>query len=174
MDEKTVQTFANGRVMVKRRIKERYHPDKIVTPEVQNTKNNINLVGMISCDGPNIAYSVPTKLNGSNFKQLMSTRVRSHLEDKIVLMDNATIHLKGIYYLIQSGVSVLVDFPPKSNDLNPIENVWAEFQKKLNEKLRNICVSTKSDLLELVRASWKAIPAADKQDIDCTELKFSY
>lgn len=159
MDEKTVQTYANSKkVMVKRRPKERYHPDKIASAEVQNTKNKVNLVGIIAYDGPNMIYSVPTKLKAIQFKQLMSSKVRNIIGDNTVMMDNATVHGKGIKYLLKSGVNVLIDFPPKSPDLNPIENIWAEFQKRLNKKLFNICISTKNDLLELIRNTWKEIP----------------
>lgn len=157
MDEKTIQTYANGRVMVKRRKNERYHPGKIVTPEIQNSKNKVNLVGMISSDGPNMIYSVPTKLNGKHFKQLMKSKVQNLLENKSILIDNASIHKQGIEYLKKSGVNIF-DFPPKGADLNPLENVWAELQKILNRKLRNICISTQSELLELIRSSWKEIP----------------
>jgi transposase len=160
IDEKTVQTFANCKVMVKRRVNERYNSDNIVSQEVQNTKNKVNLVGMISCAGPNMIYSVPTTLNSKQFKQLMSSKVKELIGDNTILMDNAKIHGKGITYLLQSGVKVLVDFPPKSPDLNPIENIWAVFQKNLNKKLFNITVSTKNDLLELIRDSWKEIPAS--------------
>lgn len=158
MDEKTIQTFANCKVMVKRRLNERYDHRKIVSSEIQNTKNKVNLVGLISHDGPNMIYSVPTKLNGKHFKQLMSTKVKQLLGNKHILMDNAKIHGEGLDYLRKCGLIVL-DFPPKSGDLNPIENVWGELQKILNRKLRNKCISTQSELLELIRASWKEIPA---------------
>lgn len=159
MDEKTIQTYANGRVMVKRRLNERYDPGKIVSPEVQNTKNKVNLFGMISSDGPNMIFSVPTKLNGKHFKQLMSTKVKKLLGNKNILMDNAAIHIEGLKYLRKFGL-IIIDFPPKSGDLNPIENVWGELQKKMNKKLRNICISTQAGLLELIRESWKEIPAS--------------
>lgn len=161
MDEKTVQTYANcKKVMVKRRPKERYHANKIASTEVQNTKNKVNLVGMISCSGPNMIYSVPTKLKSKHFKQLMISKVRQIIGNKTLMMDNATIHGKGIKYLLKSGVKVLIDFPPKSPDLNPIENIWADFQKRMNKKLFNVSVSTKKDLLELIRSAWKEIPVS--------------
>ncbi len=102
--------------------------------------------------------SVSTKLDGIQFDQLMRTKIKPLLKHDIVLMDNSRVHLKGIDFLRQNKVNVL-DFPPKSPDLNPIENVWAELQKILNGKLRCRTISTKDDLLELIRISWKEIPA---------------
>lgn len=156
IDEKTVQTFSNGKVLVKRRKNERYNVDKLITQEVQNKHNKVNLVGVIHFDGPNMIYSVHTKLKGSHFNQLMRTKVEPILKHKTILIDNAKIHLKAINYLRQNLVNVL-DFPPKSPDLNPIENVWAELQKILNKKLKSTTISTKNDLIELIRVSWKEI-----------------
>lgn len=157
MDEKTIQTYGNGKVMVKRRRNERYEPRNMFLQEIQNKKNKVNLVGTVSCDGPNIIYSVPTKLNGKHFQQLMKKKVGKLLVNKSVIMDNATIHRKGLNYLRKAG-HTLFDFPPKSADLNPIENVWGKLQKILNRKLRNVCISTQAELLELIRESWKEIP----------------
>lgn len=160
IDEKTVQTFSNGKVLVNRREKERYNFDKLVTPEVQNTNNKVNLVGVIYFDGSNMIYSVSTNLNGSYFKQLVRTKIRPLLKGDTVLMDNAKIHLRGIDYLRQNGLIVL-DFPPKIPDLNPIENVWSQLQHIINTKLRTTTISTKSHLIELIRASWKDISPAN-------------
>lgn len=84
IDEKTVQTYANGKVLVKRRVKERYNLEKLVTTEVQNTQNKINLVGMISYNGPNMIYSVSTHLNSKHFKQLLRTKIRPLLTNNKV------------------------------------------------------------------------------------------
>lgn len=109
MDEKTVQTYANGKLMVMRKIKERYNPDKMKTDEKQNTRNKLNIFGVVSYDGPNIIYSVSTQLNGKEMKQLMRKRVKNIVKDSIVLMDNASIHNKGVEYLMKHGVTV-IDF----------------------------------------------------------------
>lgn len=77
-------------------------------------------------------YSVSTKLNSSHFKQLMSSKVKRLIGNRIIFMDNARIHGAGIDHLL-SGVKVMIDYPPKSSDLNPIENVWAELQRILNK-----------------------------------------
>lgn len=159
LDEKTVQTFSNGRVLVKRKVNERYSVDKMITQEIQNTNNKVNLVGLVSFDGPNMLYAVSTNLNGKKFEHLMKNKVKDIVADSTVIMDNASIHTLGIKYLENYGVRVL-DFPPKSNDLNIIENVWAELQKILNRKLRSITISTKIELLSLIEESWKEVPVS--------------
>lgn len=44
LHEKTIQTYANGKVQVKRKINERYDPDQITTTEQQNTKIKLILL----------------------------------------------------------------------------------------------------------------------------------
>lgn len=161
LDEKTIQTYANGRVLVKRKMGERYNPDKLSVSEVQNTKNKVNLVGIVSCNGPNVIFSVSTNFIGQHFEQLMRTKIKNIVGDgSFILMDNARIHSKGVKYLLKSGIHVLKDYPPKSPDINIIENVWALLQKILNRKMRNVNISTKDELLKLIEESWKEIPVS--------------
>lgn len=162
LDEKTVQTYANGRILVRRKSAERFTPSKLVTPEVQNTRNKLNLVGFVSINGPNKVYSVSTCLNGLEFKSLMESKVKPLIMRQTprptILMDNSKVHLLGIEFLKQAGVTVLEDYPPKSPDLNPIEHIWGYLQKDLNRRLRTICVSTKPQLQKIVNECWLAIP----------------
>lgn len=86
LDEKTVQTYSEGKVMVKRKVNERYDHDKMVVQEVQNTKNKVNLVGIVSFSGRNVIYSVSTKFNGQQFEQLVRTKLMDIVEGSTVLM----------------------------------------------------------------------------------------
>lgn len=95
----------------------------------------------MSYNGPNKFHSVSTKFNGDQFAQLIRKEADG-FENMIMLLDNAKIHTKGVQYLKNIGITVM-DFPPKSNDMNVIENVFAELQKSLNKNLRGITVSTK-------------------------------
>lgn len=157
LDEKTIQSYRNGRVMVKRRINERFNSDKMVATEKQNSKNKVNLVGVVSHSGPNKLYSVSTKLTGKEFKQLVKMKLKNALRGT-VLMDNAPIHNEGVKHLLDSGFQVLLDFPPKSPDINIIENVWSLLQRIVNRKLRHVIVSTKEELINLIDESWQEVP----------------
>lgn len=103
-DEKTVQTYRNGRVLVKRKVNERYEAGKLAVAETQNAKNKVHLVGLMSHSGPNVIYSVSTNLTGLEFDHLIKTKVLNIVRNSTVLMDNASIHTEGVDYLLESGV----------------------------------------------------------------------
>lgn len=46
----------------------------------------------------------------------------------------------------------------QSSDLNPIEHVWGELQKRVNKKLRTIKISTRDELIKIVNSCWKEFP----------------
>lgn len=158
MDEKTVQTYLSGKVFVKRRKGERFEPRKMHISEKQNTDNKANLFGVVSYNGPNTIYSVSTILTGKEVTQLMRKEVIKNIGNSTVLLDNASIHSNCMKYLVNAGKTV-IDFPPKSNDMNVIENVWGRFKTNLNRKLLNFTVSTNEQLLNLIEESWKEVPA---------------
>lgn len=164
MDEKTIQTYANGRVQVKRRTKERNNTEYITTTETQNSRDKVNLFGSVSFNGPNVLYSISTCFTGAEFDQLLKTKLKNVLA-RTVLLDNAPIHTKASldWLMKEAGIRVF-NFPPKSPDLNIIENVWSYLQRILNRKLLNVNISSKEDLLQLINESWKEVPASFIKD----------
>lgn len=145
LHEKTIQTYRNSTAMVKRRINERFDSNKVSVKEIQNSENKVNLVGVISHNGPNKIYSVSTNLTGNEFDQLIKLKIKNDVTGT-VLMNNASIHKKDFKRLLESGVRVFDDFPPKSPDVNIIENVWSLLQRILNRKLLNAVVPNQTDV----------------------------
>ena len=54
-------------------------------------------------------------------------------------------------WLHNNGISLL-DFPPYSPDLNPIENLWSDVQKRVEEAQ----ATTKEELENVVQEEWAA------------------
>ena len=157
-DEKTIQCYSNGRCLVKRRANERYEPNNLATKEVQ-TSTKINLFGGISFNSINQICPASTKLTGDGCLKIIRDSFESALiRDALKFQcDNARIHNKAKSYLKEKRISVL-NYPPKSPDLNPIEHIWGRLQILVNEKLQRIVVSNEKELLQLVQTCWDSIP----------------
>ena len=76
----------------------------------------------------------------------------------IFQQDNAPCHkaksVKNIFAEIAATDNFLViDWPPYSPDLSPIENLWAI----LDRKMKNRQVSSKIQLFQLIQRTWREI-----------------
>ena len=85
------------------------------------------------------------------------------------MQDNARIHTSSDVktWLETHGVAVL-EWPPYSPDLNPIEHVWAIMKRWINEHYPDLCIMGKTEaayqeLRRVIKEAWWAIP---QEDID--------
>jgi len=95
--------------------------------------------------------------NATTYVTKCLSKVASQLQPpRIFQQDGATCHTAGrVYrYLDTKGVMVLIGWPPYSPDLNPIEEVWAE----LDRRISNLHPQTAQQLEEATRAAWASIP----------------
>lgn len=137
-DEKTVQNFFNGRARVRRFRGQGWNEANIVKVD-QQRNCKVNLWGYISeekCD----VFLVPNKFKSGDYKTLMEIsflpEIRKVKPNFIYMQDNASIQKAAIVtdYFKEQQLDVL-NWPPRSPDLNLIENVWAEMQRLVNKRL---------------------------------------
>ena len=57
-----------------------------------------------------------------------------------------------------------LDWPAQSPDLNPIEHLWDEFERRL--RARDNCPTSMPNLTNTLVAEWKQIPAAMFQHLE--------
>jgi len=112
--------------------------------------------GAMSVNRLSDLVEVPGILNGEKYRDIL----RSHLiprfglrnnSRKIFMQDSAPPHRPAKTFLENEGVQVL-DWPPQSPDLNPIENIWGLLKRKFRSKF-----DTKVDLVDFVRKHWNDI-----------------
>ena len=66
---------------------------------------------------------------------LEEIRFKLNSDEEILELDNARYNwtTKALEFYSNNGVKV-IDWPPYSPDLNPIENIWAFMRKKIRRK----------------------------------------
>lgn len=88
---------------------------------------------------------------------------RTYESGMTFMQDNASIHTakKVIKWLEDEGIEVM-DWPPYSPDLNPIEHLWAQLKQWINDNYPDLIDMGKSEaayqrLFQAIRESWEAI-----------------
>jgi len=83
-------------------------------------------------------------------------RLRAEGRDPVFMQDNAPCHKahRTLNYLASKLIKMLQNWPPRSPDLNPIENLWAMIQRLVSERGPR----DKEELTRFVVEVWERIP----------------
>jgi len=115
--------------------------------------------------GPNFRKLIPVdmKLNSATYKTHVLQKISAAFrKNKFVLVqDNASCHRsKETLKWFADQKVLFCQLPARSCDLNPIENLWAIMQHRMNDVLRSRKITTKAALTEAVLEVWEALPQA--------------
>jgi transposase len=105
----------------------------------------------------------PTRLTAATYiKYVLSNQLikRKLKEDGVIFMqDGAPSHSSALTkaFLRKNRITFIDDWPSHSPDMNPIEQVWAELNRRISENQRNV-PSSVEELRRMAEEEWDAIP----------------
>ena len=148
---------SDSRVKVWRATNERYNSDCVVSKS--SNRQSVMFWGLITIHGVGLLQVCPSPMNHKDYIDIIeqaAIQESGHFGYKF-MDDNAPIHRAGAVINWKNDNSVISeDWPPRSPDLNPIENIWAIIKNKLN-KLENK-PKTISELILSFGEFWYSMP----------------
>ena len=158
---------------VKRRIGERLSA-KCTKKTVKFGGRSVMVFGMFSSQGTMPLVRLQTRVNAQIYKNIVQDHVvpiiqNSGFDRATFMQDNAPCHKEKVVmsYLSEQDFEIM-DWPPQSPDLNPIENLWKTLGVKVMERnpTNTEDLWVKLLVVEDVQLSLRA--RAHLLNIDCT------
>lgn len=121
--------------------------------KIEKRALSVGVWGAITINGPGPLILIKDTMNGDQHKKIIEEHMVGLVGEHYTLQqDNATYHSQSKKYLQEMGRSVL-DWPPQSADINPIENIWGYMKGKISGK-----AGDKSELFQEIQSIWEEIP----------------
>lgn len=163
-DESKFQVFGtNRRIMVRRTPSEKFIPQCLV-PTVKHGGGSVFVWGCFSGFGQGDLVQITGILNKEGYKDILRDHaIPSGLRligtNFIMQQDNDPKHSSKLCrgYLQEKeneGLLKNMDWPAQSPDLNPIELLWEE----LDRKLRDVAPTSQKHLWERLKTCWDNLP----------------
>jgi transposase len=148
-----------GQVFVRRPKGEALNPTYCVDQDPHPVK--VNVWACFSGHGPGYMYIFNENMDGTLLKGILGTHLVEsaelyydvqHAEAWWFLQDNDPKHKSFLVraWLFNNGIQC-IDFPPYSPDLNPIENLWADLARRVEQ----FQCDSMEELQDIVAEQWK-------------------
>ena len=151
---------------VKRRIGERLSA-KCTKKTVKFGGGSVMVFGMLSSQGTTPLVRLQTRVKAQIYKNIVQDHVvpiiqNSGFDRATFMQDNAPCHKAKVVmsYLSEQDFEIM-DWPPQSPDLDPIENLW----KTLGVKVMERNPTNTEDLRVKLQEKWSKISIEDCQDL---------
>lgn len=133
--------------------------DRRPTIQRKGTRNDaVHVWGAFSLTAVPQLAPISTHFNSCEYIKLLTARFLSYRRTSVLVLlhDRHPVHgsKETQKWLDSLGIQV-IKLPPKSPDLNPIENVWSVVSRQVYAELKTY--KTTDSLLEAIRTAWESV-----------------
>jgi DDE superfamily endonuclease len=166
-DETKINRFcSDGRSWCWKGDGEGYKPQH-VKQTVKHGGGSVMIWGCMTAHGPGFMCRILDKMNQHLYKSILESELLKTIEwydmeaEKVIFQqDNDPKHCaRSVQEWLSEQPFEVLDWPPQSPDLNPIEHLWAILKRRLNQYERP--PNGMIELWERIEAEWNKI---DKDD----------
>lgn len=164
-DESKFEVFGNKRRVYVRRSKEEKMLTQCIVPTVKHGGGSVLVWGCFSLAGIGDLCKIDGIMRKEDYKKILRfnaipSGVRLIGNNFVLMQDNDPKHTSLLCrnYLeskARQNILQVMTWPPQSPDLNPIELLWDE----LDRKVRTECPTSKTNLWNILQNEWKNIEA---------------
>lgn len=136
----------------------------------QSGGGSVMIWAAIGYNGRTDMTFIYTRMNAGAYQRMIALHLPSCGTDLAgsnwrFQQDNAPVHVarSTLAFFKQTKIDILEKWPPKSADMNIIENVWSILARKVYKNGRQY--NNKTELMESIVKSWYEIPQSDIQSL---------
>ena len=170
-DESKFNVFgSDGREYCWRRDGEAFR-DQNIQPTVKHGSGSVTVWGCMTWDGVGFLCRINGNMDGELYRSILGGELIQTLEwyglqrDGIVFQhDNDPKHtaIATKKWLGDNQFQVMI-WPPQSPDMNPIEHMWNELDRRIRKRL--VLPKSTDDLWAAIEEEWEAIPQSTCQNL---------
>ena len=156
-DETTVYQCPKGKEMILRVHSTQLEHLEAINPQIHSGGFSVMFWGCFSKLGLGPLVAIEGSMNSEKYIELLQDHVIPELQvagqPMVFMQDNAPCHKSRatMTFMDENNIELL-DWPPQSPDLNPIENLWAIIKAKRKKKFG--MPTSRNDLIEQIFSIW--------------------
>lgn len=160
-DEKVFKSYSDRKKVLYRPKGERFNPDYVQFHR-HSGRISCGVWGFITAGGVGELVEITSRMNSAEYISIINDIYEPAVDsiygeqkhEFLLMQDNSAVHTSTAtkhYFNTHPEIKLLQDWPPKSPDINPIENVWSTLTYNWDN---DAMFNSREDILNATKNRW--------------------